>query len=170
MRYWSEPDLGYLTHYDSITISAQLQSALSLMEAEALSFGSVAAYADDPSTATMILSPAGGISVTSAGSARITPLGGTQVGVFNLSGAAPSYGVSITPEAGSIFLTHITEGTGSARFVVKDFVTSPADPDGRTDASGDLEILLGATLETEVTNKAFADGVYNGTYNLTVSY
>jgi len=171
VRYWSEADEGYLTHYDSVTISAQLQSSLTLAQQQALSLGTLAAYSDPVQTASLTLAPDGSLDLGAAGgSARLIPLGGAQVAVIQVSGGAPNNVVTITPEAGSIFVAHVTEGGNSARFVVKDFVTSPASPSALTDANGELEIRVGATLETEVTNKAFIDGNYSGTYSLTVAY
>ncbi len=170
VRYWSEVDGGYLTHNDTLAFRAELQSSLNLVENQALSFGAIAAYADPVLTASMVLGTDGKISsVSNAGNARITALFGAQAGVILLSGAAPNYGVTITPEAGSIFLTHVEPGD-VARFVVKDFVTFPAGAEGRTDAVGDLEIRVGATLETEATTNVYENGTYSGTYSLTVSY
>ncbi len=171
VRYWSEVAQGYLTHTDSVTISAQLQSALTLVEQQALSFGTLAAYSDPVLTATLTLAPGGGLTLGAAGgNARIIALGGTQVGVIQVSGAAPNNVVTITPQVGSVFISHVTEAGNSARLIVKDFVTSPASPGVLTDAAGELEIRVGATLETEATDKAFVEGIYNGTYSLSVSY
>lgn len=171
VRYWSEVAMGYLTHYDSVTISAQLQSTLTLIEQQVLSFGTIAAYSDPVLSASLILAPGGGLALGGGGgSARVIPLGGTQVGMIQVSGGAPDNVVTITPQAGSVFVSHVTEGGNSARLIAKDFVTSPASPGATTDAAGELEIRVGATLETEVTNKAFLDGAYSGTYSLTVSY
>ena len=170
VRYWSEAAGGYLTHNDSVTFRAELRSALNLVENQALSFGTIAAYADPLLNASMVLGVDGKISsVTNAGNARITPLFGAQAGVILLSGAAPNYGVTITSEAGSIFLTHAVGGD-VARFIVADFVTLPSGADGRTNSVGDLEIRVGATLQTEATNNLYENGVYSGTYSLTVSY
>lgn len=168
VRYWSEVDGGYLTHFDSVTFSARVQSALTLLEDQALSFGTVAAWAESGNSATLTLAPNGALEASSAGDARLTPLGGAQVGVIRLTGAAPSHSVTITPEAGSIFLTHEIPGD-IARFIVRDFVTSPAGS-GFTDASGELEIRVGATLETEQVDKPYENGTYSGEYSLTVSY
>lgn len=170
VRYWSQPDLDYLTHFDSVTISAQLQSTLTLLEQQMLSFGTIAAYSDPVFSASLILAPGGALTLGGGGgSANIIALGGSQVGVIQVSGAAPNNVVTITPEAGSVFISHVTEGGNSARLIVKDFVTSPASP-GLTNGSGELEVRVGATLETEITNKAFIDGNYSGTYSLTVTY
>ncbi|MFC1750716.1 DUF4402 domain-containing protein [Pseudomonadota bacterium] len=170
VRYWSPPDVDYLIFQDTVVFTAELQSSINLIEDQVLTLGSVAAYTDPVLTATMVLGTDGKISsIVNAGTARITTLGGALAGVVRVSGAAPNYGVTITPEAGSIFLTHTLPGD-LARFIVKDFVTSPTNPDGRTDSNGDLVIKIGATLETEATSKIYENGTYNGTYDLTVSY
>lgn len=170
VRYWSQQAGGYLTHYDLVTISARQQSALNVTQLQPLSFGTVAAFTDAGVAATMTLGTNGSLNVANAGSARLAPLGGAQVGLVRVTGAAPNYAVTITPEAGNRFLTHVTEGLNAARFVVKNFVVSPSSPGARTDGAGELQITVGATLETEVTNKAFMNGNYSGTYSLTVSY
>ena len=169
VRYWSEPDTNYLTYYDSVDFNVVLRTAITLEEDQATSFGSLAAYADPVDKATMTLATNGSVNVVNVGNARITYLGAAQAGVIRVSGAAPSYTVNITPEAGSVFLTHVTSGTSAARFIAKSFVTQPSGT-GFTDPSGDLQILVGATLETELTNKLFDDGTYSGTYTLEVTY
>lgn len=171
VRYWSPLAGGYLTHFDTATFNAQLQTAFSITETQPLSFGLVAAFTDSGLAASMTLDVNGNVgSVTNAGSARLAPLGGAQIGLIRVTGAAANYAVTITPEAGSIFLTHVTQGTAVARFVVKNFITTPSSPGARTDSVGELQIRVGATLETEITSKAYAGGTYSGTYNLTVTY
>ncbi len=170
VRYWSQAMGGYLTYYGSVTFSARTRSAINITETQSLSFGRVAAYATPGAIAAMTLGVDGSINVVNAGSARITALGAAQIGLIHVTGAAPSYAVTITPESGNRFLTHVTEGLNAARFVAKNFVTSPSSPGARTDAAGELQIKVGATLETELTNKAYINGIYSGTYALTVSY
>lgn len=170
VRYWSEQAGGYLTHFDTVTIGARLQSVFNVTETQSLSFGQVAAFSSAGTGASMTLGVSGGITVANSGAARILPLGGARIGLIRVTGAAPNNVVTITPEAGNIFLTHVTEGLNSARFVVKNFVTSPSSPGARTDSAGELQIKVGATLETELTNKAYLNGNYSGTYSLTVTY
>lgn len=169
--YWSPGAGQYVTHYDTVNFSATLQSAIGLVQDQALSFGSIAAFTDPVQKASIRLNTNGTIdNITSAGSARITPLGvGAQAGVIRVTGAAPSCSVAITPEPGSVLLSHTVFGAGAARLVAKNFVTLPAGT-GNTDATGDLQIKIGATLETEVTANTYAAGTYSGTYTLTVTY
>ena len=170
VRYWSEPDGGYLIHYGVVTLVAQLQSVFSVTEAQPLSFGLIAAFSNPGVVASMTLGVNSALRVANSGGARILPLGGAQIGLIRVTGAAPNNVVTITPQATDIFLTHVTEGLSAARFVVKSFVTSPSSPGARTDAMGELQIKVGATLETELTNKAYLNGAYSGTYSLTVTY
>lgn len=168
VRYWSAPDTAYIIHHDLVDISAQAQSAINLVQNQALSFGSLSAYSDPGAQATMTLHTNSTVDITNAGNAKMTFLGGAAAASIRVSGAAPYYGVTITPEPGNIFLTHVTPG-GVARFIAGSFITSPAGS-GRTDASGNLDILVGATLTTELTSNPYENGVYTGTYTLTVSY
>lgn len=169
VRYWSSDVSNYLTLNESVSFSAELQTTINLVENQGLAFGTVAAYTDPALKATLTLATNGSVSVTSAGSARITPLGGAQVGVIQVAAGAPYAMVTITPEAGSIFLAHTVLGASAARFIARDFITNPPGS-GVLDASGNLDILVGATLETEVTANAYAEGSYSGIYSLTVSY
>lgn len=170
VRYWSEAAGGYLTHYGAVTLAAQLQSVFSVTETQPLSFGLIAAFSDPGVVASMTLGVNGALSVTNSGGARILPLGGARIGLIRVTGVAPNNGVTITAQATDIFLAHVTEGLNAARFVVKNFVTSPASPGARSDSLGELQIKVGATLATELTNKAYLNGAYNGTYSLTVTY
>ncbi len=169
IRYWSAPDSNYLTHNESVSFAAELQSTINLVENQALAFGTVAAYTDPAFKASLTLATNGSVNVASAGSARITSLGGAKVAVIQVAGGAPYATVTITPEAGSVFLAHTTLGTAAARFIAKSFITNPSGT-GVLDSSGNLDILLGATLETEVTTKTYVEGNYSGVYSLIVSY
>jgi hypothetical protein len=42
--------------------------------------------------------------------------------------------------------------------------------DAKLNGQGALEFRLGATLRTELTTKPYQDGVYSGTFPLTVEY
>ncbi len=168
VRYWSEEVENYLTHFDSVNITAALQTTITLIEDQAFSFGSIVAYADPLLTASMVLGANGSISTVDAGNARITSLGGAQVGVIRVTGAAKSVAVTITPEVDTISLTHAIPG--AAQFFVKNFVTEPPSGSANTDASGELQISLGATLETDATALIYENGVYSGTYSLVVTY
>ncbi len=171
VRYWSDAAQAYLTHSDSVSFTAQLQSAINLTESQRLSFGNISAYADPAAQASLTLDTNGNVNITSSGNARITPLGGAQAAIIQLSGAAPNYSVTITPEAGNIFLTHeLTPAVDAARFIAGSFTTAPSGTSAITNSAGELNIFVGATLTTELTNKVYENGTYNGTYSLTVSY
>ncbi|MBR0565932.1 DUF4402 domain-containing protein [Azoarcus sp. L1K30] len=170
IRYWSAAVNEYLTFIDQIDLSARVQSTLNLEENQALSFGNIAAFPHASNIARLTLSPNGTVSVSSTGpGARLIALGGAQPGKFTVSGAAANQTIHITPQPGSIFVTHTTLGGSTARFVAKDFVTTP-NGSAQTNASGQLSVALGASLETEAGTQGYADGEYRGTYTLEVSY
>lgn len=170
IRYWSTSANEFLTYIDQIDIVARVQSTLSVVENQPLSFGAIAAFSHPSAVAQLRLSPKGILSTSSTGpGARLVALGGALPGKFQITGAAANQTINIIPQSGSIFLTHTTLGSNSARFVAKDFTTLPSTT-GQTNALGELSVALGASLETEAGAQGYASGEYRGTYTLEVSY
>ena len=170
IQHWSPPAKQYVTKSFNLDIQAEPRTAISMDEIEPLQFGTIAAYSDDDKIATMTITPKGKISLTKAGDARITPIHEAEPGLVQVIGAAPFHDMNIdTTQADTVYLSHKKAGTASARFLVEDFKTLPADQ-GRTDRDGNLEIHVGATLKTEKTSKKYQEGDYEGQYELTVSY
>lgn len=167
--YWLEGFGQFVTHADAVTFSAELKSTINVTQEQGLSFGLVAAHSDPVLKATMTVNPGGSTSENPAGNARIRHLGGALPAIIQVTGGAPNTTLSVTPDPGSILLTHTVLSTGVPQFVVKDFLALPA-PTGTTDGDGNLQISVGATLETLATPSAYAEGTYSGTHTITVSY
>lgn len=173
IQYWSETVKGFVTHREYLSIHAEPRTAIDMEQVTALNFGMIAAYADDEEDkyATMTLTPKGKIQLTQVGNARITPIHKSEPGLVRITGAVTSFDLNIdaTQSADTVYLSHEDFKESAARFILEDIKTLPSGQ-GRTDSEGTLVILVGATLRTEVTEKKYREGVYEGQYELTVSY
>ncbi|WP_181358847.1 DUF4402 domain-containing protein [Pseudothauera lacus] len=169
VQYWSPEAQGYLTFTETLEFSARVRSTLALEELRPLSFGALAAHSHPVDIATLTLSPAGTLESGTSSGARLTPLGGAQSGRIRVSGAAPNHMLHITPQAGSVLLSHTDPNINAPQFLARNFTTLPAGS-GRSSANGELELAIGATLETLADPRPYLDGQYRGTYELTISY
>lgn len=170
VSYWSPIFEQMVSQSESVEIRAGVSTALDLSEVNRLSFGRIAATAGTDGQASLILEPDGDYRAVNTSDARIVPLNGASPATILVEGAAAFYDLIIQGPTGSVFLSH--ENLGSApRFEVTDFVTLPSGT-GRTNRDGQLEIQVGATLKTEsvVSARAYPEGIYSGTYELTVEY
>lgn len=124
---------------------------------------------------------AGSASTTTPGSdadgadtaSNIVSLGGAQAGVLEVTGAQAFGSLTVTHGA----LTDLVHSGGNPAVPVIDFtslLTTPANAGTLTlDAAGAGQILVGGTFTAAVAataGTAYQDGVYTGTYALTVSY
>lgn len=171
IRYWDPDLLQYVNHVENgVSITGEVQNTISLTETQAMSFGTLAAFTDPAQEASFILTPDGNITnITNAGTAELIPMGNHAAGIVRVTGAAPFYQVTITPEPGDVTLVRTPPGT-IADFIATNFVSVPTGTDGTTDSVGELEIKIGATLKTEMTTDVYQNGTYSGTYTLTVTY
>lgn len=169
VQYWSQEAGGYLTFSETLSLTAQAQSTLTLDEVQPLSFGNLSARTHPSDTASLTLKPSGSLEKGVASQATLITLDGAQPGQIRVSGAAPNVSLSITPQAGSVLMRHTNPNLDGPRFIVRDFTTLPANT-GRSDTKGELTIMVGATLQTEADPRPYAEGEYRGTYELAVSY
>lgn len=170
VNYWS-PEAGREVLFtELIRVTAEIQNSLQVDELRLLSFGRLSAHSDPAHSASLILAPNGRLELgASAGKARITPLGDAQSAQLRVSAAAPNQTLHIRVQGGSIELRHRSLGNRTPHFIVRDFTTLPAGS-GRSNAKGELDIHVGASLETVADPRAYADGEYAGSYELEVSY
>lgn len=170
LSYFS-PEAGQVvTQFETIDITVEASTGLNLTEVESLTFGTLAASSGPGGQAAMILAPNGEITVTTAPNARLTPLSGSSPATILVEGAAGFYDLTINVEAGAIELVN-TSLPSAPVFEVSDFTTVPSGS-GRTDQDGQLEIQVGATIRTENADvsASYPEGIYTGTYLLTVEY
>ena len=170
VRYWSSDAGGYLTAFESIELQAATQTSISLVEEQALYFGTLFARASSTHQAELTLAPSGAVNISNPGNSRLVQLSVARPGVLRVIGAAPNYTLSITPQAGTIELQHETS-PGLPRLLVSDFVTLPS-VSGVTNSQGELVLRVGATLRTALTasDEVYPPGRYSGTYEMTVAY
>lgn len=169
LTYWS-PDLQNFTTFNTpIDIEAAVTNTISLTEVQPLNFGTLFARTTLADQASLVLQANGNRSINNPGSSRIVEIAAATPAIVRVSGAAPQYTLTITPQVGSIELVRETPGIGIPRFVINNFVTLP-DATGTTDTSGNLDIQVGATLTTEAVDTVYPSGRYTGTFSLTVDY
>lgn len=169
--YW-QPDVGaYVFNTQVITLETELSSTLTIDEEQQLHFGTLFARSSNTSQAEMTLSTSGSYTIIEPENSRLVSLVKPAQGILRVSGAASNYSLTVTPQVADVLLEH-TENPGSApHFILSDLLTSP-DGTGKTDENGELLIQLGGTLKTELTASPmiYPSGLYEGIYELTVSY
>lgn len=173
-------------------VTATVSNTITLTETTPLSLGSVfirkgldADGTTDSTPAFIVLSPTTGDVTETAATAdgdagdtisKFVSLGGAQAGVLSVSGAQAFGEVTITHDP-TTPTTNLTHESGNPSIPVIQFTTlttSPADAATLTlDGTGAGDILVGGTftaVEAATAGTAYQDGVYTGTYSLTVSY
>lgn len=156
--------------YQDIDVDLTLRSSLVLTEVQALTFGKLAVYASAADQASLTLATNGQITLASPGSARIVRFGGEMPATIRVTTGAANAPVSIQLPGSPIYLVHASQSSGIARLLVTDFVAQPATGNAKLDAQGALDFRVGATLRTEQTPNQYQDGLYSGTYLVTVEY
>lgn len=174
---------------NAFDVTATVSSTISVTETVAFSLGTVYATSADvtndtsETAGTITISPAGVVS-TSDGTAatgdganaaghvsKFVALGGQQAGTVSVSGAAAFGTVTVDSSATPVDLSHSSGSPSIPDIVFTTLTTSPAD--GNTlslDASGAGDILVGGTFTAADSTSQYSDGVYTGTYDVTVSY
>ncbi|MCL2369384.1 MAG: DUF4402 domain-containing protein [Alphaproteobacteria bacterium] len=131
--------------------SVNITATLAASQTTPMNFGDVTPTA---SADTVVLSPAG-----TATSGTLGLAGSTTAGEFAISGS-PDTVLTVSFGAGSV-----TDGSNTMN--LSDFTTSPTGASIVTDSSGDLTLMVGATLNVGASQVA---GAYTGTYTITISY
>lgn len=171
IEYW-HPDIRQQVQNTSI-VDLQLRqiSTLTISQEQSLSFGTLFARSAITEQAAFSLSPTGSYIVSEPGSTRMVSLVQPENGVLLVSGAAANYTLTISPQTEDVLLSHVSNPSGAPRFILSDLVSSPSGS-GVTDVNGELLIQVGGTLKTELTQtpEVYPSGLYEGVYQLTVSY
>jgi hypothetical protein len=169
--YWQPDVKAYVTNTQAIDLEAELSSTLAIDEVQQLNFGTLYASSSNTVQAVLTLSPSGSYSLSEPGNSRLVSIIRPSQGIMRVSGAAPYYGLTITPQAGDVLLEHTTNPGSAPHFILSALQTSP-NGTGTTDVNGELLIKIGGTLKTELTAapEVYPSGQYQGTYQLTVSY
>jgi hypothetical protein len=169
--YWQPDVRAFVFNTKTIDLETELRSTLTINQEQQLNFGTLFAHSSNTNQAVLTLSPSGSYTISEPGNSRLISLAKPDQGVLRVSGAAPNYNLTITPQVADVLLEH-TQSPGSApHFILSNLVTSP-DGTVMTGANGELVIKIGGTLKTELTVSPtiYPSGEYEGTYQLTVSY
>ena len=169
---------------ETFNTTATVSNTITLNETTALNFGTLFAVhdsdGDDTTLAAFQVSTAGAATVTAGvdgggGTAsKVVGLGGHAAGQLDVTGAAAFTDLTVTSGGGLVDLTHESGSPNAAAFTMTAIVTDPANAaTGQTDASGNLSIDVGGTITTTndpTDTSGYLDGVYTGSYDVSVSY
>lgn len=167
-----QPDVGGLVfNTKTIDLETEMRSTLAIDQEQQLNFGTLFARSSNTVQAVLTLSPTGSYTISEPGNSRLVSIENPKQGVLRVSGAAPNYILTVTPQAGDVLLEHTSNPGSAPHFILSDLLTLP-DGVGTTDANGELLIKVGGTLKTELTAspEIYPSGQYEGTYEITVSY
>lgn len=169
--YWQPDVQSYVFNTLLIDLEAELSSTLAINQNQQLNFGTLFARSSNTGQAVLTLLPSGSYTISEPGNSRLVSIVKPKQGVLRVSGAAPNYSITITPQAGDVLLEHTTIPGSAPHFILSALLTSP-NATGTTDANGELLIKIGGTLTTELTAspEVYPSGLYEGIYQLTVSY
>jgi hypothetical protein len=159
-------------NYQDIEVDVTLRSSLVLAEVQALNFGKLALRSSATDQASLTLATNGTIGLSNASGARIIRFGGEVPATIRVTTGAANASVSIQLPSATVYLVHQSQASNIARLLITNFVSLPATatPNARLNAQGALDIRIGATLRTEQTANPYRDGVYSGTYPVSVDY
>lgn len=152
------------------TVTATVNNSIGFSETTALSFGTFTAKSDTADTSTILLQPDGTTTVTNGTNSRIVALSAAQVGVFDVTGAAPSTSLTLAIPTSAVTLTCGACTGSNPTFSVGTWTSTPAVGSLTTDGSGDATINVGATLSTITNANPYEDGSYSGSYSVSVNY
>ena len=171
IEYWQPEANAYVFNSRLIDMETELRSTIALSEEQQLNFGTLFARTSSTEQAVLNLTPAGAYSITEPLGTRLVVLSNPEQGVIKVSGAAPFNFLTISSQSTDVLLQHAEFPESAPHLILSDLVTSP-DATGRLDANGELVISVGGTLRTELTESpvVYPSGVYEGIYELTVSY
>lgn len=173
--------------------SVEVRNTLDIVETTSLNFGTIAAVAgSDSAVATLVLNPENNELTTPTVTANdskivgsITPIDKTNAsrGVFTVSNAAKYTDLNVKLPTAAIDMGMDNAAPGSLNFTLDTFTAyaneKAVELDGtgsgkaRTNASGDLVLLVGATLNTVQAasgTEPYLDAEYKGEYAVTISY
>ena len=162
------------------TASVTVQNAFVLAESAALSFGTITANQVSGAAASSVTVNADG--TTAVAGPGIRQLAAGTAAAYDVSAAAPFTNLNIRVTADSTTLTNALAAPTNPDFVVDQFsvtngtltnaITSAGGATFQTDATGALNIGLGATLTlpSATGDILLTDGTYEGQFTIEVSY
>lgn len=165
------------------TATVTVLNAFTLTSTTALNFGTISATGDGAATgvaATYAIAADGSPTITNAGAAAddfiVSVVPGTQA-VIDITDAAPNTIMTVTePQAATTLTCGLCPSAPNVlTFDVDTWVDDTTGGPGgtvTTDGTGAATINMGATLTTtpDDSSDIYEDGVYTGTYTVTVAY
>jgi len=153
---------------DTFSATATVSNVITMTETQALDFGSVYAISGGGAgdVESMSMTPGGVITYGGTGTiSNLVSLGGQTPGIIDLSGMAANTTVTVT-SGGEVDLNNGNPASATFVFVVSDDTAGSLTTDG----TGAGTINIGGSITTEDTANTFQDGIYTGSYDVTVSY
>lgn len=168
----------------TVSVTATVENSVDVTIVNGLSFGTIGAVADTTDVASLVIDP----DSTPHEDAGDGWLGASQAAIVVDPSSTQPAAATITVtgfDTTTIYVTysnidHPTDGTQN--FILTDLLDDLAVPgsydgttrvngQGTTDGSGDLTFHIGGTLQTTTAAAvAYADGAYNGSFDVTFSY
>jgi len=124
VRYWQPLVNSFVTNTRIIDITTELRSSLTINEEQALHFGTLVARSSNSDQAVLSLSPTGSYSISEPGNSRLVSLSNPDQGVLRVSGAAPNYSLTVSPQAADILLEHTESPNSAPHFILSALLTS----------------------------------------------
>lgn len=170
----------FSTGAHAFDVTATVSNTIALTETTPLTLGNVyitkgagagvqARLDLDPDTSATTEGVAGAEATTPS---KFIGLGGAQAGVLSVSGAQAFGSLTVTHGALTA-LTHESGNPSIPTIAFTDLITNPIDGGTLTlDGTGSGQILVGGqfTVAAPAATGTYQDGVYTGTYAITVSY
>lgn len=174
-------------HADTFNATATVSSAITLVETTPLDLGTL--FLPTTPAANCVLANVSDITISAVGAAAvigaatnncanadIVSLAPETPGVITVTGASP-FGSVIVTSGTPTDLIHSSGNPSLPTIIFGSVVTNPLTANSLTlDANGDGAITVGGVFRLEdgaaenTTLTAYADGVYTGTYDISVSY
>lgn len=155
-------------------VNLTVNNAINITETTPMQFGTFLVVKDIASTevATLTLSDTGTATPTTTGTpaiftdiSAVAPAARSQ-GIFGITGAAPTTVINVATSN----LADLTCALCTGSDTITLFSVTPATATVTTDGTGAATINVGAVLKTKTGGNQYKDGLYAGTYDLTVNY
>lgn len=155
---------------DDTTATIILANTFTFAQTTPMHFGTMVMKSHASDQSTMVLTPLGVGTATIVGDSSIVDVNITArtEGVYDITGAAistainVSYGTYVALTCALCVASPPNIGVGSATNTGGAIIT--------TSASGAFTMAVGATLTTAASAQAYEDGVYAGSFNITLAY
>ena len=152
-------------------ITAEVSNAFVLTETQALAFGTFTAKNDGTAISTIsIVSDGSAPTYDNPGAARIVEIAPGNMGIFDVTGAAPNASLAITLPGSALTMSCDDCSGTNPDFSIDNFTSNFPSGNATTDGSGNLTVNVGADLITVPGTEQYEDGDYAVAYTVSLNY